>query len=385
MKKHGAQSNDLTLCTPSAGPAALEGWTVLDILRWVLGLPLLAVLLYLPGAVALNSLLARGPAMHLFAGIDEWLFSAVLVSFLTTGLVCFILAEVGLFFWWLIAAIVLFISLLFALLLGQARLRVRDLLSFLRVPQPYPQRVTERKQTRLQQGALVGMILLAALLFARPSEMLRGALDAGAYINAGVAMSRSGSILQHDTLMRELNSDTGEVKELMVGLNPDRYVLRNLRMPAFYVYDKKAALVLPQHYNLYPAWIGLNYSLFGIWGALYTTPLLAFLSMLAFYYFARRALGEWAALAALLLLIVCPVTIWFARYTVSEVITALLAFSAFYAFSRMVTLSQLRIADCGLRIDDGRRPQTTIASRSCCRQTGVDRSRRAAESGALPH
>src|SRR5207237_5634838 len=168
------------------------------------------------------------------------------------------------------------------------------------------------------------------------AEMLRGALDSGAYINAGVALGRSGEIFQRDVLMRQLDQDAGEVNELMLGLNPDRYTLDRLRMPAFYVYDKKAALVVPQHYSLYPAWIGLGYALFGIWGALYMTPLLALLSVLAVYYFARRALGEWAALIALLLLILCPVTIWFARYPVSEVITALLAFSAFYSFQRMV-------------------------------------------------
>ena len=315
---------------------------MLDILGWLLNaiwaLPVLAFLLYAPGAVVLNSLLSRGPARHLFAGIDEWLFTAVLVSFLTTGLVCFIMAEVGLFRWWIILAIVLIFCLLVGLLLGQVPLRPRSLLALLKVPSPYPQRATDRRIARIQQGALVALIVLAAVLFSRPSEMLRGALDSGAYINAGVAMARSGSILQHDTLMRELDSDKGEVKELMLGLNPDRYVLDNLRMPAFYVLDKKAALVLPQHYNLYPAWIALGYSLFGIWGALYMTPLLALLAVLAFYYFARRAIGEWAALAALLLLILCPVTIWFARYPVSEIITGLLAFGAFFAFLRFQTL-----------------------------------------------
>jgi hypothetical protein len=348
---------------------------VLEILGWLLNalwaLPVLAFLLYAPGAVILNSLLSRGPARHLFAGVAEWLFSAVLVSFLTTGLVCFILAEVGLFRWWIILAIVLVICLLAALLLGQARMRPRALLAMLKVPQPYPQRARDRRMARLQQGALAALILLAAVLFSRPSEMLRGALDSGAYINAGVAMARSGSILQHDTLMRELNSDTGEVRELMVGLNPDRYVLRNLRMPAFYVLDKKAALVLPQHYNLYPAWIALGYSLFGIWGALYMTPLLALLAVLAFYYFARRTIGDWPALAALLLLILCPVTIWFARYPVSEVITGLLAFGAFFAFLRFQSIvagyeygvpSGARVADDGreLAIASADDPPTTV-------------------------
>ena len=45
--------------------------------------------------------------------------------------------------------------------------------------------------------------------------------------------------------MRELDNDKGEVKELTLGLNPDRFTLDTLRMPAFYVLDKKAALDPP--------------------------------------------------------------------------------------------------------------------------------------------
>ncbi|MEO8286465.1 MAG: hypothetical protein ABI670_08515 [Chloroflexota bacterium] len=312
---------------------------MLEILRWVLGVPLLAFLLYAPGAVVLNSLMSRSPARHLFAGVDEWIFTAVLVSFLTTGLAGFILAEVGLFRWWLLALLVLFVSVLVGVTLGQVGMRIGKLVRLLLPPSAYPQRAADRRQTRAKQAALLGLIVLGAILYSRPSEMLRGALDSGAYVNGGVAIARSGSILQRDVLMRELDNDKGEVKQLTLDLNPDRFTLDTLRMPAFYVLDKKAALILPQHYSLYPAWVAVGYSLFGIWGALYMTPLITLLSVLAVYFFARRALGEWAALVGLLLLILCPVTIWFARYPVSEDITALLAFSSFFAFGRMVKLA----------------------------------------------
>src|SRR5206468_6095805 len=126
--------------------------------------------------------------------------------------------------------------------------------------------------------------------------------------------------------------------ELTVGLNPDRYTLERLRMPGFYVYDKKASLVVPQFYMLYPVWIGLMYDLFGIWGALYATPLLMLLAVMAVYFFARRALSGGASLLALALLVLCPITIWFARYPVSEVIMCLLAFGAFFAFMRMISI-----------------------------------------------
>ncbi|HET9494994.1 MAG TPA: hypothetical protein VFR15_12255, partial [Chloroflexia bacterium] len=313
-----------------------------EILRLVLGFPVLALLLYVPGAVTLNSLERRTAGRHLFSGVEEWLFGAVLISFLTTGLVGFVLAQLGMFSWWLLLMVVLGISLSIGFALGHIERRVKNVLGLLRVPPPYPQRTTERRYARLTQIALVGILLLVAALFSRPAEMLRGALDSGAYINAGVAMSRSGSILLRDQLMRELDRDRGEVRELMLGLTLDRFTVDTLRMPAFYVYDKPAALVLPQHYSLYPVWIALMHSLFGIWGALYATPLLALLSVFAVYFFARRAFSQGAALAGLLLLVLCPVTIWFARYPVSEVITGLLFFAGAYGFLRMVQLSSAR-------------------------------------------
>jgi hypothetical protein len=315
---------------------------MLELLRLVLGLPLLAILLYVPGAVTLNSMERRSTARHLFSGVEEWLFGAILISFLTTGLAGFVLAELGMFNWWLLLLVVLLVSLVIALNLGQVGLRWRVLLSLLRVPPPYPQRAADKRMSRFTRFALLGVLLLAVGLFARPAEMLRGALDSGAYINAGVAMSRSGSILLHDQLMRQLDRDKGEVNELLMGLSRDRFTVDTLRMPAFYVYDKPAALVLPQHYSLYPVWIALMHSLFGIWGALYATPLLALMMVFAVYFFARRTFSEGAALAGLLLLVLCPVTIWFARYPVSEVITGLLFFAGAFAFLRMYQLSTER-------------------------------------------
>jgi hypothetical protein len=311
--------------------------------RLLVGLPALLFLLYAPGAATLNALGRARPAAHLFSGRDEWLFAAVLVSVLATGGLGLVLAEVGWFSWWTVLLAVAALCLGIALA-ASAPLRPQSLLDLMAVPAAYPQRAVDRRLSRFHRLALLLVLVVAALLFSRPAEMLRGALDSGVYVNAGVALGNSGSIFQRDVLMRQLNDDAGEGRELLIAQNTTRYTLDRLRMFGFYVYDKQAALVVPQHYSLYPVWIGLLYSLFGIWGALYATPLLALLAAAAVYFFARRALSAGAALLALALLVVCPVTIWFARYPVSEVITCLLAFGAFYAFMRMVQLSQDREA-----------------------------------------
>jgi len=315
---------------------------VLDLIMLALGLPVLTVLLYVPGAVVLNSVARRQASRPPFATLDEWLFTAVLISFLLTGGTGFVLAQLGMFRWWLLLALVLLVSAVVGLMsVGSQESRsspsrsARSLLQLLKPPRLQPH--LERRG-RVQLASLAAIVLVAVGLFSRPAEMLRGALDSGVYINAGVALGRTGAILQRDPLMRQLNDDRGEGNELLQGQSLHRYTLDRLRLSGFYVLDKKAALVLPQHYSLYPTWIALMYSLFGIWGALYATPLLALLAALAVYYFARRALTPEAALLALALMVLCPVIIWFARYPVSEIITCLLAFGGFYSFLRMMQL-----------------------------------------------
>jgi hypothetical protein len=330
---------------------------MLDFLILLAGVPVLLFLLYVPGAVTLNSLGMRSPYRAAFASRDEWVFAAVLVSLLVTGGVGFVLAEVGLFWWWLILPLVCLLSLVVAMGLGRSEirpLRLRMLLDLVKVPAPLPLRQADHRQARLRAMSLALIVVVAVALFSRPAEMLRGALDSGVYVNAGVALGRTGAILQRDVLMRQLNDDVGEGNELLQGQSLYRYTLDRLRLSGFYVLDKKAALVLPQHYSLYPVWIGLLYSLFGIWGALYATPLLMLLLVLAVYYFARYAMSPGAALLALALLVLCPVMIWFARYPVSEVLTGLLAFGGFYAFLRMVSLQreELSSEDGGIRGGD---------------------------------
>ena len=316
-------------------------------LRTLLGLVLLPAYLYLPGAMLLNEVArrVRGPAP--FAGREEWVFVACAVSLLVTGVVGLVLAQIGIFSWWLILLVNVVLSFGLNITLRGEGVSYRALLLSLVPPQTSPQRLEDRKSARMQRLGLLAIALLALVLFARPAEMLRGALDSGVYINSGIGIGRTGSIFQRDLLMRQLNDDAGEGRQVMQELNRDRYTLYRLRMPGFYVYDKQAALVVPQHYSLFPVWIGLLYSLFGIWGALYATPLLAFLSVLAVYFFARRALSPGAALLALLFLVLCPVTIWFARYPIAEVLTGLLAFIGFYGFLRMIYAAQSYVERAG--------------------------------------
>ncbi|HVG01076.1 MAG TPA: hypothetical protein VND68_14645, partial [Chloroflexia bacterium] len=205
----------------------------MEIINLLTGIPALLYMLYAPGAVLLNCLALRSARRHGFSGTDEWLFTAVLVSFLLTGGIGLALAEMGMFRPWLLLAILVAFSLVVAITVGGQSLRLTPLVRLLLPPSPQPQRAEERRFARLHTIGLVVVLLVAAGLFSRPAEMLRGALDSGVYVNAGVALGRSGTIFQRDMLMRYLDSDKGETNELMQPLSRDRYTLANLRMAGF--------------------------------------------------------------------------------------------------------------------------------------------------------
>jgi hypothetical protein len=283
-----------------------------------------------------------------------WTFMAVAISVLLTGGLGFILAEFGWFDVWLIAAIEVLGSLVALWLaagerramaatargwLSEMGARLAGSLGAASWRSAWGDRAT--RVARIENVVLVALLLLGAALFARPAEMIRGALDSGTYVNAGVALGRTGALVLTDPLMRQLRDDdpvtfqpVAEARQFLQPLNLERYTLNRLRMPGFYMLEKKSGMVLPQFYSLYPVWIAIGYQLFGLGGALLITPLLALLACAAVFFFARRMFSTRIALVGLAFLITCPLQIWFARYPVSEIPTEMLAFIFFYAFLR---------------------------------------------------
>jgi len=357
-------------------------------LQTLCGLLTLPILLWLPGAALLRGLF--GPRGPLRTDGPAWTFLALAISVLLTGWLGFVLAEMGGFSPWLVALLeVAGVVGGLRLLAGRwagvgplAREWLGDLgwtlADGLRVALGRVVRLRpDARNLRLETALLVGLLLLAAALFSRPAEMVRGALDSGVYVNGGIALARTGAIVQHDPLMREL-SDLGpppdyvpseEANEFLQPQTLQRYSLDRLRMIGFYVLDKKTGSVLPQFYHLFFVWIGIGYGLFGIPGALLVTPALALLAVAAVFFFARQLFTARVALVGLAFLILCPLQIWFARYPVSEIPTELLAFLFFYAFLRfseetrrltvvsrqssVVGLYEPQTADHGPRTTDG--------------------------------
>ncbi len=192
-----------------------------------------------------------------------------------------------------------------------------------------------------EMAALIALLILAVILFARPAETIRGAADAGVYSNSGAHIAQHGGIIIKDPLIRHMTDE--EIRQYFVGLNPDRYTLTRQRASGFYIYDKEATLVVPQHYTLYSVWLAIFFVVAGgVAGEMYATAYLMLLALFAVYFAGKRMFGAVPAYLGVLLLALNTTEVWFARYSVAEAGTQFLGFAAFYCFAVFVS-SQRRL------------------------------------------
>ncbi|MCL5958123.1 MAG: hypothetical protein M1358_02205 [Chloroflexi bacterium] len=288
----------------------------------IVGFPLV---FWLPGLVTYQALF-RPAEKKWQPDFGERLMVQILISVLLSGWFGFVLAELALFsIGALLGSSVAYCLILFFFFRGGAGVGRRGMQAFL-----------SRRQERgplwkdWRALAFLGTLALGAVLFFQPAEMIRGALDAGVYMNTGVHIARAGSVLVHDRLLADLPQNA--YRELMLGVDLYRFKVSFLRMAGFYAVDPGQGLVVPQLYHLFPVWIAVFYSLVGLRGAMYATPVLALISSATVFFAARRLFGRSVALVAFFLLVIGGVQIWFARYSVSEMLTQLLVFAFFYFF-----------------------------------------------------
>lgn len=189
----------------------------------------------------------------------------------------------------------------------------------------------------------LALVALAVVLFARPAEYVIGNSDAGTYINTGANIARTGAIAIRDAQVAQLPFDSAKSFYWQL-INP--FMLYNaVRLPGFFVADASQGLVLPQFLHLYPVWLALWDSLFGVQWGLYATPIIALLGSSAFYFLASALFGKNFARLAFFLLVICVPQFWFARYPVAEAMTQFLVLTGIWA---LVKFEQARNGSPGM-------------------------------------
>lgn len=316
-----------------------------------LGIPVAIFLLIVPGFITHNLVLTFGSVANKSTGVRvgaalnlaERVFWTLALSVATTGWIAFVLAEIG----WYSIELVLILQVLYALIGGWWLARSKTL--SLRLPQL---KVTRRN---LDGAAIAAVLLLAVGLFCwRTHESLVGAQDSGTYYDTGINIAQTGSIMVNDPLLTTFDTqgngpfdDYTEGKlqsQLLQGLpgEANRYLFIEFqRLPAFFAIDNATGLhtgqEVPQFLHFYPVLIALAYSLFGVFGGFYLTPLLGVLGVFAVYVTARRVFPEprqsWIAVLGALFLTLNPVQVWFVRETLTETSLQFLTFTAIYAIT----------------------------------------------------
>lgn len=179
---------------------------------------------------------------------------------------------------------------------------------------------------------------LALWLFLRPHAFVKGAADAGVYVNLAASIHDQGSLVIHDPTLAAL--DPALYPALLRPL-PTDIGAPYLLFPGFYITDPAQGEVTPQFYPLDPVWRALAFGLGGrengVTAALTLTGWWAIWGTLAIGIIARRLGGRWAGGLALVGLTLNGLQIWFARYPTTEALTQAFVWAGVAAITLALT------------------------------------------------
>jgi hypothetical protein len=276
-------------------------WLLIDILLvgWVPG----ALLIRLPG----RSRPYRASLAH-----DERLFWSVLLSIVWSTTWAMLLAGFDRYSF----------DRLLVINAVTAVVAVVALRQHVRLPRP----VTPLAWSALVPLAVVG---LGAWLYFPPSEYIIGGKDPGTYINEGVQIAQRGQIVIRDPVV----ADVPPAFRDLFFPSHQQETYYSLRFMGFFIQDPAVGAVVGQFPHFYPASIAIGYGLNGLSGARQTIGVWALLGLLAVYFTGVRLFGRVAAGAAVLLLAINVVLVWFGRYPNRELPMQALLFAALLAAS----------------------------------------------------
>ena len=270
----------------------------------------LPLLFFLPGYLTLLTL--RPPEWR--PRISQVLFVSVLLSVLLVSPVALFLAEIGLFS----LAAVCVLAALYGFFMGW---RLRRSGASWRIQCTPPDR---------WEGALWALVLVSLLLYGRPHETILGGADPGVYVNIGANLAQTGRLTIVDPLVADTpQAALGEFFREWPAASAVSYE----RFAAFFIVDSAAGLVVPRFFHLHPVWLALLYSVGGVWAELLLTPFWAAMGGVAVYLVIETLFSRRAGLVGLLLLTLCPLQLWFARYPTAEALTQFLIYGTIYATS----------------------------------------------------
>ena len=323
-----------------------------------LGVPVALLLLLVPGFVTHSLILTFGQPKQSSSArngsalsLTERIFLTLALSVVVVGWTAFVLAELGLYsIGWLLGLMGVYSAIAgFFLYRRTAKTNTSKVEASGRNNYKLGLPINRKN---LDGAALAALLLLTVGLFCwRTHETIVGGQDSGTYYDTGINIAQTGSIMIHDPLLPTFSTSgpfaniAGKLQsQLLQGLpgEVDRFLfVSHQRLPAYFVNDNEQGLqtgqAVPQFFHFYPVLIAIAYSLFGLFGGLYVTPLLAVLAVFAVYLSGRRLFPaprqRWIGLLGAALLALNPAQVWFVRETLWETVGQFLIFTGIYGIT----------------------------------------------------
>ena len=195
---------------------------------------------------------------------------------------------------------------------------------------------------RFQPVSLLVLPILAIAIWLspRPFEYINGGRDHGLYINTGIHIARTGSILIQD---EELAAVPAPSRPLLV--NPEVTSAIKLvpgpwsegqRLPGMTIRSLDQGIIAPHAFHLYPVMIAVFAAAGGVDMALMTTIVIGLLGAFSVYVASARLLGQPVGLLAFLLLTISLAQVWYTKTPSAEILLQPLFWGGLFAFSLML-------------------------------------------------
>lgn len=267
------------------------------------------------------------------------IYQASITGLILHGGVAVALAALGIFSLWLHFGIIMGV-------VGIAIVACRRHQYTLRFPQLAPH----------ERGAVgVGAVILgiALCLNGTPSEVILGGRDAGIYANTGMMIARTGGIRQYDPIVADLaqrrahDGDAAQGWSNLVGVQSGmRFMSSRIRLAGLFISETNATQgeYTPQFLHLFPAWIAVFASLFGVSNGILATGFAGVMGVWSVGMAGRAMRSPWLGVLAMAFLAINGVQVWFSRYPMSETTAQWLFFAIVYGVARMAQQPQPRDA-----------------------------------------
>lgn len=272
------------------------------IVRAIVALPLI---FFITGYVTFNAFKVN-EIENLKLSLFETLFLQVLVSIVITGWIAFTLAVLGYFSLMNLVGLLLVYGISIAI-----KFRVTfNLSSF---PKP---------KLNMQSVFLILLVILAVSLFFHPFEDTFGFGDAYIQMNIGAIIAKHGSIVFHDPQIISVPEDVAKTF----------FFKANQQFNILGITNYSTGEIRPGFLHLYAVWISIFYSIFGLEGSLYISPVFGLLATIGVFLTAKQSFNWKVAAIASSLLTISYLQIWFSRSHSTEIMLQFIIFSGIFGF-----------------------------------------------------